>query len=67
MPPHLTDAAPTGNGEIPRHQHKMGRPAVAFRGVFWYAISISVPAAVNFLVFLITSRVLSRFPCWRDQ
>ncbi|WP_265519651.1 lipopolysaccharide biosynthesis protein [Nitratireductor luteus] len=55
----LTDAAPNGKDEIPRYQHKVGRSAVAFRGVFWYAVSLLVPAAVNFAVFLITSRVLS--------
>lgn len=46
-------------GEVPRHDHGVGRSVVAFRGVFWSAFSITVPAAVNFLVFLITSRVLS--------
>lgn len=48
-----------GNGEVPRHDHGVGRSVVAFRGVFWSAFSITVPAAVNFLVFLLTSRMLS--------
>lgn len=55
----LIEAAPNGRDEIPRYQHKVGRSAVAFRGVFWYAVSLLVPATVNFVVFLITSRVLS--------
>ncbi len=48
-----------GRDEVPRHQHGVGRSVVAFRGVFWYAFSIWAPAAVNFLVFLVTSRVLA--------
>jgi O-antigen/teichoic acid export membrane protein len=48
-----------GDKEIARHGHRAGRSVVAFRGVFWSAFSISVPAAVNLVVFLITSRLLT--------
>jgi teichuronic acid exporter len=50
---------PDDNNEVPRHRHGVGRSVVAFRGVFWNVISISLPAAVNFIVFLIASRILA--------
>lgn len=48
-----------GENEIARREHKVGRSVVAFRGVFWSAVSIFLPAAVNFLVFMVTSRLLT--------
>lgn len=48
-----------GNNEIDNGRHGSGRAVVAFKGVFWSACSILMPAVVNFLVFLVTSRVLS--------
>lgn len=59
MDPRLTAPPPDGKQEIGRREHATGRSVVAFRGAFWSTLSMSIPAFVNFLVFMVTSRILA--------
>lgn len=53
----MTLAAPTTET---RHQHlRTGRASAAIKGTLWSLVSSFAPAALGFLVFLATSRVLS--------
>jgi O-antigen/teichoic acid export membrane protein len=58
--PHVTEDGDRSRLFVPHPaSFAMNRSRLAFRGVFWSAVNVALPTAVNLVVFVVTSRILT--------